>query len=41
LLKLDVRHCIDIMGVEKNVCDNIIDMFLNIKRKTKNEKNAR
>jgi len=27
---LDVRHCIDIMHVEKNVCDSLIDTLLNI-----------
>ena len=32
---LDVRHSIDIMHVEKNVCDNIIGTLLNIKGKTK------
>jgi len=35
--KLDVRHCIDVMHVEKNVCDSIIRTLLNIKgnKKTK------
>jgi len=39
--KLDVRHCIDVMHVEKNVCDSIIGTLLNIKGKTKDETNAR
>ncbi|XP_020239246.1 uncharacterized protein LOC109818226 [Cajanus cajan] len=38
---LDVRHCIDVMHVEKNVCDSVIGTLLNIKGKTKNEFNAR
>ncbi|XP_020204470.1 uncharacterized protein LOC109789845 [Cajanus cajan] len=33
--KLDVRHCIDVMHVEKNVCDSLIGTLLNIKGKTK------
>ena len=32
---LDVRHCIDVMHVEKNVCDSIIGTLLNIQGKTK------
>ncbi|XP_006590121.1 uncharacterized protein [Glycine max] len=32
---LDVRHCLDVMHVEKNVCDSLIDTLLNIKGKTK------
>jgi len=39
--KLDVRHCIDVMHVEKNVCDSIIETLLNIKGKTKDGINAR
>jgi len=39
--KLDVRHCIDVMHVEKNVCDSIIGTLLNIKAKTKDIINAR
>jgi len=38
--KLDVRHCIDVMYMEKNVCDSIIGTLLNIKGKTKDEINA-
>ena len=32
---VDVQHCIDVMHVEKNVCDNLIDTLLNIKGKIK------
>ena len=32
---LEVQHCIDVMHVEKNVCDSLIDTILNIKSKTK------
>ena len=39
--KLDVRHCIDVMHVEKNVCDSLIGTLLNIKGKTKDTLNAR
>jgi len=39
--KLDVRHCIDVMHVEKNVCDSIIGTLLNIKGKKKDGINAR
>ena len=39
--KLDVRHCLDVMHVEKNVCDSIIGTLLNIKGKTKDSLNAR
>jgi len=30
-----VRHCIDVMNVEKNVCDSLIGTLLNIKGKSK------
>ena len=30
---LDVRHCIDVMHMEKNVCDSVISMLLNIQGK--------
>ena len=39
--KLDVRHCIDVMHVEKNVCNSIIGTLLNIKGKTKDDVNSR
>ena len=32
---LDVKHCIDVMYVEKNVCDGVIGTLLNIQGKTK------
>ncbi|XP_058755972.1 uncharacterized protein LOC131629194 [Vicia villosa] len=38
---LDVRHCIDIMHVEKNVCDSVIGTLLNIQGKTKDNLNSR
>ena len=38
---LDVRHCIDVMHVEKNVCDSVIDMLLNIQGKTNDGLNTR
>ncbi|XP_021804336.1 uncharacterized protein LOC110748694, partial [Prunus avium] len=39
--KLKLRHNIDVMHVEKNICDNIIGTLLNIKGKTKDTDNAR
>jgi len=39
--KLDVRHCIEVMHIEKNVCDNLIGTLLNIKGKTNDGVNAR
>jgi hypothetical protein len=38
---LDVRHCIDLMHVEKNVCESLVGLMLNIPRKTKDGLNAR
>ena len=38
---LDVRHCIDVMHVEKNVCDSLIGTLLNIHGKTKDGLNTR
>jgi len=35
LCDLHVRHCLDVMHVEKNVCDSLIGTLLNIKGKTK------
>jgi len=32
---LDVRHCLDVMHVKKNVCDSLIGTLFNIKGKTK------
>ena len=30
-----IRHCLDVMHIEKNVCDNLIGTLLNLKFKTK------
>lgn len=38
---LDVRHCIDLMHVEKNVTDSVVGLLLNVKGKTKDGQNAR
>ena len=38
---LDVRHCIDVMHVEKNVCDSVIDTLFNIQGKIKDGLNTR
>ncbi|XP_058776970.1 uncharacterized protein LOC131651323 [Vicia villosa] len=38
---LEVRHCIDVMHVEKNVCDIVIRTLLNIQGKTRDGINAR
>ena len=38
---LDVRHSLDVMHVEKNVCDSLIGMLLNIQGKTKDRLNSR
>ncbi|XP_058784049.1 uncharacterized protein LOC131658813 [Vicia villosa] len=38
---LEVRHCIDVMHMEKNVCDSVIGTLLNIQGKTKYGINAR
>ena len=37
---LDIRHCIDVMHVEKNVCDSVIGTLLNIQGKTKDGLNT-
>ncbi|KAG2405345.1 uncharacterized protein HKW66_Vig0046000 [Vigna angularis] len=39
--ELDVRHCIDVMHVEKNVCDSVIGTLLNVKGKSKDGIKAR
>ena len=39
--KLKLRHNIDVMHVEKNVCDNIVGTLLNIDGKTKDTNKAR
>ncbi|KAL0549112.1 hypothetical protein IC582_013592 [Cucumis melo] len=38
---LYVRHCLDVMHIEKNVCMNILDTLLDILGKTKDDLNAR
>ncbi|XP_057249341.1 uncharacterized protein LOC104883507 [Beta vulgaris subsp. vulgaris] len=38
---LFVRHSLDIMHIEKNVCDSLIGTLLNIPGKTKDDPNAR
>jgi hypothetical protein len=38
---LSVRHCLDVMHIEKNVCDAIIGTLLNIPGKTKDNENVR
>ncbi|XP_071741136.1 uncharacterized protein [Rutidosis leptorrhynchoides] len=38
---LHVRHCIDVMHIEKNVCDSLIGLLLNIPGKTKDGRNVR
>ncbi|XP_078150750.1 uncharacterized protein LOC144546092 [Carex rostrata] len=38
---LDVRHCLDVMHVVKNVCDSLVGTLLNIPGKTKDGINAR
>jgi len=37
---LQVKRCIDVIHVEKNVCDSLIDTLLNIQGKTKDGVNA-
>ena len=36
-----VRHCLDVMHIEKNVCDNLIGTLLNLKYKSKDSKASR
>nr|XP_017233077.1 PREDICTED: uncharacterized protein LOC108207129 [Daucus carota subsp. sativus] len=36
-----VRHCLDVMHIEKNVCDNLIGTLLNIKHKSKDSEASR
>ncbi|MFO8369130.1 hypothetical protein R6M70_14500, partial [Staphylococcus aureus] len=38
---IEVRHCLDVMHIEKNVCDSLIGTFLNIQGKSKDGVNAR
>jgi len=37
---LDVRRCIDVMHVEKNLCDSVIGTLLNIQGKMKDGLNT-
>ncbi|XP_021746079.1 uncharacterized protein LOC110711949 [Chenopodium quinoa] len=37
----DVRHCLDVMHIEKNVCDAVVGTIMGIHGKTKDEKSAR
>ena len=39
--RLEVRYCIDVMHVEKNMCDSLIGTLLNINGKMKDGLNAR
>lgn len=38
---LEVRHCIDLMHIEKNCCDSLLGLLLNMPGKTKDGLNAR
>jgi len=38
---LQVRHCLDVMHIEKNVCDSLVGLLLDIPGKTKDGINAR
>nr|XP_043639389.1 uncharacterized protein LOC122610466 [Erigeron canadensis] len=38
---LQVRHCLDVMHIEKNVCDSLIGLLLNVKGKMKDRVNVR
>jgi len=38
---MSVRHCLDVMHIEKNVCDSLISTLLDIPGKTKDGLNAR
>ncbi|XP_021991893.1 uncharacterized protein LOC110888688 [Helianthus annuus] len=38
---LQVRHCLDVMHIEKNVCESLIGLLLNIPGKTKDGINVR
>jgi len=39
--KLKVRHNLDVMHIEKNICENLIGTILNVKGKTKDTAKAR
>ena len=38
---MQVRHCLDVMHIEKNVCESLLGLLLNIPGKTKDGINAR
>ena len=38
---LEVRHCLDVMHIEKNICDSLIGTLLNMPGKTKDGISAR
>ncbi|KAL9674273.1 hypothetical protein QQ045_030544 [Rhodiola kirilowii] len=38
---LDIRHCIDVMHIEKNICESLLGTLLNIPGKTKDGVKAR
>lgn len=40
-IDLKLRHNLDVMHIEKNICDNLLGTFLNIDGKTKDTANAR
>ncbi|XP_074291195.1 uncharacterized protein LOC141617963 [Silene latifolia] len=39
--ELSIRHCLDVMHIKKNVCDNIINTLLNVPNKSKDNPTAR
>ena len=39
-LRLLLHHKLDVMRIEKNVCENLVDTLLNIEGKTKDTTNA-
>jgi hypothetical protein len=41
LERLDVRHSIDVMHIEKNVCESLIGTLLNMNEKTRDHGHAR
>jgi hypothetical protein len=38
---LKLRHNLDVMHIEKNICDNLLGTFMNIDRKSKDTVNSR
>ena len=36
-----LRHKLDVMHIEKNICDNLLGTLMNIEGKTKDTTNAR